>query len=119
MVEEKKYIIICGDRNWDDYEKIKKVLSSIDRTYTVIQGGCKGADTLAKNACIELGIQCITICAEWDKYGRSAGPIRNKAMLSLNPVQVIAFHSEIQNSKGTKNMITISMEKNIPCSCIS
>lgn len=45
--------------------------------------------------------------AEWDKYGRAAGPIRNKQMLlyvlEAKPL-VIAFWDGI--SRGTKNMVS-------------
>jgi hypothetical protein len=42
--------------------------------------------------------------ADWDKYGKAAGPIRNKQMLDEgNPEKVIAFR--FKNSRGTQNMI--------------
>lgn len=52
--------------------------------------------------------------AEWNKYGKSAGPIRNKKMIDEgNPDIVIAYHDDIENSKGTKNMITQAKDKGI------
>lgn len=52
------------------------------------------------------GIKCTVFKAEWNLYGKAAGPIRNKAMLTYameeNPV-VIAFWNGA--SRGTKNMV--------------
>jgi hypothetical protein len=44
--------------------------------------------------------------ADWETYGKAAGPIRNTQMLTEgNPDMVAAFHNDISKSKGTKNMI--------------
>ena len=46
----------------------------------IISGGCKGAYKIAENIAKELNIPIEIYNAEWDKYGNSAGPIRNKKM---------------------------------------
>ena len=52
--------------------------------------------------------------ADWKKYGRAAGPIRNKQMLNEGkPDLVLAFHTNIENSKGTKSMIQIAKKSEI------
>ena len=105
-------VIICGDRNWTDRESIKDFIKFVLPRYTVIiQGGCRGADTIAKEEAEKLGYTVITINAKWTKYGKSAGPIRNELMMHENPNWVIAFHENIDKSKGTKNMISLA-EKN-------
>lgn len=73
----------------------------------IVQGECKGADLMAKQAAEECGLECIGYPAEWEKYGKNAGPIRNQRMIDEGrPDMGIAFHSCIQNSKGTKDMVT-------------
>lgn len=47
-------------------------------------------------------------------YWKAAGPVRNREMLSLQPDLVIAFHSSIASSKGTKDMIFASNLVHIP-----
>lgn len=101
-------ILVCGGRNYTNYSSVKSVLSEHKEKYgifTVIQGGQRGADTLAKQVAYELGLPVIQINAEWTKYGKAAGPIRNRLMLKEDPDLVIAFHEDVQNSKGTINMI--------------
>jgi len=103
-------IIICGDRNWTDAAFIKKTLRQVvkklnKKEIKVIDGGCRGADEFGNWAAIVLNYKTKRVFAEWFKYGKSAGPIRNRKMLALNPHLVLAFHDDLKNSKGTKDMI--------------
>lgn len=101
-------IIVCGDRNWTDraaiYEKMATVRRRVVGPITVIEGGAPGADTLAASCARQLGMEVIEVPANWAKHGKAAGPIRNKLMLSLEPDLVLAFHPDLTQSKGTKNM---------------
>ena len=101
-------ILVCGSRYYDNYGLVKKVLSEYKEkhgVFTVIEGGQRGADLLARAAAEELGLPCIQKDAEWKVYGKAAGPIRNRLMLKEDPDLVLAFHENISESKGTKNMI--------------
>ena len=74
---------------------------------TIVQGGAKGADFLAKVYCHEYGFKCIEYPADWKKYGKGAGHIRNQQMLDKeNPDIVIAF----QGGRGTEDMIKRASE---------
>jgi hypothetical protein len=64
--------------------------------------------------------------ADWAKYKRAAGPIRNAEMLkslmteTLNSSPlVVAFHNDIKNSKGTKNMLTIALKAKVSCMLVT
>lgn len=63
----------------------------------------------------QLGYETMDFPADWDKYGRSAGPIRNGEMLKQGkPDLVVAFHDDIENSKETKDMVRQAREAGIP-----
>lgn len=111
-------ILICGSRYYKNYIKIYYYLEKMQNKHEkliIIEGGARGADQLAKNACIELGIEYKEYKAEWDKYGKGAGPIRNQKMLDDNPDidLVVSFHEDIDSSKGTKDMLKKARKKNI------
>lgn len=72
----------------------------------VIQGGARGADRLAGQIAAAFGIDCIEVPAEWDRYGRGAGPKRNQKMLEMEPNLVLAFHEQMDLGKGTRDMVT-------------
>lgn len=127
-------VLVCGDRNWTDYELIAKVLDGLmnerpdsDAPYlTVIHGCARGADSLAcqwvdRNYVYYDGyVAQEKFIADWDQFGRAAGPIRNRRMLKEGkPDRVIAFHDDIEHSKGTKNMVTIAREEGIPVEIIT
>jgi hypothetical protein len=75
--------------------------------------------TLARRIAEELGLEVRKYPAKWHTYGKAAGPIRNREMLKENPELVIAFHDDIKNSKGTKDMVTIAQKAGITVVIIS
>lgn len=110
-------ILITGDRYWTSYDTIFNILSEYkNRSVLLIHGMCYGADILSDKAAKELGFQISCNPADWKKFGRSAGPIRNTAMVKEAleyknkdiEVKVLAFHDNIETSKGTKSCITIA-----------
>lgn len=100
-------ILVTGDRNYRDTKNVYDTLDKLEPK-CIVQGGARGADSIAKLYAKERGICCITVDANWDYYQRAAGPIRNKWMLDwCYPLDlVVAFHKDLENSKGTKNMVT-------------
>ena len=113
-------ILICGDRNWNDFKKVEEKLNEFNCAEDIIiTGGCRGADKIAEYLGKKKGFKVEVYPADWLKYGKGAGPIRNKQMLDLGPDRVIAFHSNIDESRGTKNCITQAAKKEIPVEVIA
>ena len=119
-------ILCCGDRNWSSYEIIRRELEKFPKDTEIIQGCANGADKMSANIAKSLGLKLISskdnndiinnpgFPADWNKYGRAAGPIRNKQMLDEGkPDLVLAFHTNIENSRGTKNMIEQAKKRGI------
>jgi hypothetical protein len=113
-------VLVCGDRNWNEYGVIKERLSHLPLGSVVIHGGCRGADVLAGVAALALGFPVLSYPANWETYGKSAGPIRNQMMLDDGePDLVIAFHHDLINSSGTWNMVKISRQAGVPVEIVS
>jgi len=99
-------LLICGSRNWTNKEIIKSEVLKIPNITKIIHGGCKGADILGSVVAHELNIPIQIFNADWNLHGKSAGPKRNQKMLDEGkPDFVLAFHENINESKGTKDMI--------------
>ena len=108
-------LLVCGDRNWNDYGLIKQHINQLLNVEVIIEGDARGADKLAGEVATELKIELLKIPAKWGLYKRAAGPIRNIEMLnSGKPDFVLAFHDDIEKSKGTKHMISIALKASIP-----
>lgn len=109
-------LIVSGDRNWLDREKIRNVLTEFDPATTlIVEGGARGADSLARQEAEKMGFEVITVKAEWHKYGKAAGALRNLKMYeTYKPDGILAFHSQIEESKGTKHMIGVAKKGGTP-----
>lgn len=104
-------VLVCGSRHFNDYELLEKTLETLPIT-TIIEGEARGADTLARKYAEGRGLDVLPFPALWDKYGRTAGPIRNTQMLvEGRPELVIAFRGP--NSRGTQNMINQAQKAGI------
>jgi hypothetical protein len=113
-------ILVCGSRDWNDFSKIENILKTYANTEnnnsnTIIHGGCRGADSIGGYIGKKLNMNIAVYKAQWNKYGKAAGPIRNQQMIDEGkPDIVYAFHSCIEKSKGTKDMVNKAIENNIP-----
>jgi hypothetical protein len=106
-------VLICGSRYFNDYNRLETILSDISGISAIIHGGANGADLLGERYARQNSIPVHRFPAEWSKYGKSAGPIRNRRMLRDGaPDLVIAFLAP--NSRGTKDMIKVAEKAGIP-----
>ena len=69
---------------------------------TVIHGGCSGVDKSCEAVAKRCGIHFSPFYADWDKYVRAAGPIRNQHMLDTCAPQVAI---RFPGGKGTADMM--------------
>lgn len=115
--------LFCGSHTWGDSYIIDllvkglMVLSKRDREHIVIvEGECPdSADTIARDCANNEGIEVRDYPADWDRYGKKAGPIRNQAMLDGEFVKIVfAFSDDFVRSKGTKDMVRRAMKAGIP-----
>ena len=110
-------IIIAGGRDFMDYnllkEKTNKILQEkrVSHKIVIISGCARGADTLGLRYASENAFDVEEYPANWDKYGKKAGYMRNVEMAE-NADALIAFWDG--KSKGTKHMIDIATERNLP-----
>jgi len=107
-------ILVTGSRDWTNRETIKRAILRY-KSYSpiIIHGDAKGADTIAKEIALNLGLIAMGYPADWGTYGKQAGPIRNSFMLKDNPDidLVLAFWKN--KSKGTYDMIKKAKSKEI------
>jgi hypothetical protein len=100
-------VLICGDRNWNNFKVIEDFILTLPPNSIIIEGDCRGADKISGYLGRQHGYHVVAVSAKWEKYGDAAGPIRNQEMLdTYHPELVVAFHNHIEDSKGTKDMVT-------------
>lgn len=107
-----KRILVCGSRLWKDLEPIRLVLSQHNPADTVvIHGAARGADRIAGMLASIQGFRVESYPADWDRYGRAAGMIRNRQMLDTGIDTVYAF--PIGESRGTWGCINEARRRGI------
>lgn len=109
-INEQFRVIIAGGRDFNDYELLKKTMDAllvnkINYDIVVVCGKARGADTLGEQYAKSRGYKVDYYPADWNRYGRSAGFIRNEQM-AQNADALVAFWDG--ESRGTKSMIEIA-----------
>ena len=89
----------------------KLLINKQDDEIAVVCGEARGADTLGRRYAEENGYQVLSFPANWDKYGKRAGYIRNAEMAENADALVVFWDGK---SRGTKNMIELASNKGIP-----
>lgn len=87
-------LIVAGGRGYADRGTLFAVLDAVHAKRgiaEIIHGDAPGADTLAGEWASARGVKCTPCPADWKARGKSAGPRRNRYMLSLNPDGVVLF----------------------------
>lgn len=108
-------VLICGSRPWTDRACVQAVVRQLPLGSVVIIGGATGADALAAMAARAAGLECEVYPADWARYGRRAGPIRNRQMLREGrPEVVVAFHPDLWGWRGTADMVRVAQAAGLP-----
>lgn len=103
-------LAVVGSRTFYDYKLLDETLTrfhQVNPITEIVSGGARGADSLAERWANENNIPVKVYPAEWEKYGRRAGIIRNRYIIS-DCEHCIAFWDDV--SHGTKHDIELCKE---------
>jgi hypothetical protein len=98
--------IIAGSRGITDIGSVQVAMEACGWTPSiVVSGTAGGVDTLGERWAQEQGIPVFRTPANWDKYGKRAGYLRNVEM-AQGADALVAIWDGV--SKGTRHMIDIA-----------
>lgn len=109
-------VLVTGSRSWTMHGPVRKRLAACPPGTIVVHGDARGADSVADILARELGFEVRSYPAEWDKYAKAAGQIRNAMMLKAEHPdkdgayidKCFAFTAiELEKSKGTHGMVKL------------
>lgn len=104
-------VIIAGGRDYHNYDTLLEAIKESQFPIsTVISGGAKGVDALGEKYAEEMNISLKIYNADWEQFGRAAGPIRNGKMAEEGEALIALWDGK---SKGTKNMIETATKKGL------
>lgn len=102
-------IIIAGSRTVSE-DQVREALEYCDWKgfiSCVVSGGAKGADRVGEKWAKENGLEIKLFPAEWEKFGKRAGPLRNQSMAEYANGLISVWDGE---SRGTANMIELARD---------
>jgi hypothetical protein len=95
-------VLVCGGRDFDDeLAMLTELLKVADPRHVLVHGDAPGADRLAAKCWRQAGFADEPHPAQWDKFGKAAGAIRNQEMLESGIDLVLAF----PGGRGTADMV--------------
>ena len=113
------HCLIVGSRGYTDYASFKAKCDALLAGKTdieIVSGGCSGTDVLAERYAHSNGYPLQIFPADWSRYGKRAGYVRNREMhayISTFPERgVIAFWDG--HSKGTAQSFALAKELDNP-----
>lgn len=96
-------VVVAGSRSITDYVLVEQAISSSGLVVTeIVSGGARGVDNLGEQYANSNDVNLKIFKADWSRYGKAAGPIRNGQMADYADAAVIVWDGK---SSGTKNMI--------------
>lgn len=105
-------VLVTGGRDFDDIEMIISVLDALHAQHgftVLIHGDANGADRLCGQWAENRSVAVQACPADWKRYGRGAGPVRNRQMSDERPELLVAF----PGGKGTADMVRVAAKAGI------
>lgn len=113
------YCLVVGSRTITDYNYIKETLDYFLQNkseITIVSGGARGVDSLAERYAKERNYGLKIFPADWDRYGKQAGYIRNdemhKYISQFSDRGIVAFWDG--KSKGTAHNFGLATKYDTP-----
>jgi hypothetical protein len=108
-------ILVTGSRDWADWNLLNNTLNEYAEceNIVIVHGDCPtGADVMAQKWADCQGVRVERYPADWKRYKKSAGPIRNQQMVDLGADVCLAF--PLPQSRGTIHCMEAARKAGIP-----
>lgn len=108
LLDTRKYMKICvaGSRDWLDRKYIFNILDASRKYFdiSIVSGCARGADTIGIQYAEENNLELYKFPADWNKYGKRAGYLRNIEMAEFSDIILVFWNGK---SNGSKHMIDL------------
>jgi len=104
-------LLVAGPRNYNNFEIVLREIRKIKPDIIITSKKCGGVDNIGRFYSYRYKSGLNTFKANWDKFGNSAGYLRNEKMV-LECTESLIFWDNI--STGTKLTIDLLKQYNKP-----
>lgn len=100
-------VLVCGGRDFNDYDLLVDTLIGLLGQYEIkdvifISGRASGADKLGERFAKANNCELLVFPADWNKFGKAAGFIRNQQMLDEGKPDLVVA---LPGGRGTADMV--------------
>ena len=104
-------VVVCGSRSWTNRDLIRRRLSALRAGSAVITGNLPGADAIAREEAVQLGLEVLPADAVPGKLPEEL--IDWLFKLTARPAErlVLAFHENFMASVDTARTVSIARDR--------
>lgn len=110
-------VLVCGSRTWESRAAVEVLLDGLLARYEtiVLIEGCapKGADLFAHEF-ERPGLEHEHFPADWVKYKKGAGRVRNQQMIDEGKPELVVAFTEQPRTSGTNDMVCRAKLADVP-----
>jgi hypothetical protein len=112
-------VVVCGSRSWTNRDLIRRRLSALRAGSAVITGKLPGADTIAREEAVQLGLEVLPADAVPTKLPEEL--IDWLFELTARPEErlVLAFHENLRASTDTARTVSIAHDRGVTVEVIA
>lgn len=101
-------LVVAGSRTFSDFNRLSADLDHLlsqksPNEIEIVSGGATGADALAERYARSRGFAFRAFPADWRRWGKFAGPIRNRQMAEYADALVVYWDGR---SRGSADIIS-------------
>jgi 5-enolpyruvylshikimate-3-phosphate synthase len=112
-------VVVCGSRSWTNRDLIRRRLSALRAGSAVITGNLPGADTIAREEAVQLGLEVLPVDAAPTKLPEEL--IDWLFELTARPEErlALAFHENLAASTDTARTLSIARNRGVTAEVIT
>ena len=111
-------VLISGSRDFPDLDLVKEFVKTLPLDTVLINGRAAGVDNCARNQALFQQLVVLDRPANWKKYGKSAGIIRNHEMVDEVDQVFVFWIGDEKKSPGTKDVIDYATKQGKLVDCV-
>jgi len=112
-------VVVCGSRSWTNRDLIGRRLSVLRAGSAVIAGKAPGADTIAREEAVQLGLEVLPVDAAPTKLPVELIDLLFELTARREERLVLAFHENIQASTDTARTVSIARIRGVAVEVIA
>ena len=104
-------VCISGSRGYAHLDNVDRLIAALPHDLTIVHGGAVGVDARADAVARGLGFNVEVCQADWSRYGRRAGPLRNRTMVASCDFLYAFWDGQ---SRGTASAVQAAVDEDVP-----